>query len=221
MLKVHQTGQLLTTITLASQLSALLPASSGAVFTSSRPPRTHVHVHINRRPNQCFLFLEPKYNPISPAMSAASSSPSAVLPSRILLSLLATVTAAGGYYADWNESHVFNPRWPPHAKFHNGQTMSTGLGLGLLTFYYTWRTTNASTTSGLMDNLLTATLMSSLYWATQLSAILYPGAEWVDDEFKESYGAPQKKGAPVLLGLSWAAFGLGWYRVTNGGKIKI
>ncbi|EXJ56297.1 uncharacterized protein A1O5_12564 [Cladophialophora psammophila CBS 110553] len=150
-------------------------------------------------------------------MSSDTAS-SAVLPTRIIFSLLGLASAAGGYLADWNETHVFNPRWTPHAKFHNGQTMSTGLGLGLLTWYYTWRTTNTSTTSGLLDNLLTAALMSSLYWATQVSAILYPGTKWVDDEFKKSHGEPQKRGAPVLLGLSWAAFGLGWYRLTNGGK---
>ncbi|EXJ55201.1 hypothetical protein A1O7_08127 [Cladophialophora yegresii CBS 114405] len=150
---------------------------------------------------------------MSLSQSTPSSLSSAVLPSRILLSALGLATAAGGYLADWNETHVFNPRWPAHAKFHNGQTMSTGLGLGLLTWYYTWRSTNSGTPTGLLDNLLTATLLSSLYWATQLSAILYPGTKWVDDEFKESHGEPQKRGAPVLLGLSWAAFGVGWYRL--------
>jgi len=150
-------------------------------------------------------------------MSDASTT-SAVLPSRIILSVIGLASAVGGYLADWNETHVFNPRWTPHAKFHNGQTMSTGLGLGLLTFYFTWRSTNANTASGLLDNLLTATLMSSLYWATQLSAILYPGTKWVDEEFRESHGEPQKRGAPVILGLSWVAYGLGWYRLTGGGQ---
>ncbi|KAK5260020.1 hypothetical protein LTR40_004895 [Exophiala xenobiotica] len=152
--------------------------------------------------------------------SSSSSSFKAVLPARIVLSLIGTATAVGGYLADWNETHVFNPKWSPHAKFHNGQTMSTGLGLGLLTWYYTWRSTNSNTTSGLLDNLMTATLVASLYWATQLSAILYPGTKWVDDEFKEKYGEPQKRGAPVLLGVTWAAFGLGWYRLTGGEHIK-
>ena len=151
-----------------------------------------------------------------------STSPStAVLPSRLLLTVLGLASAAGGYLADWNETHVFNPRWPAHAKFHNGQTMSTGLGLGLLTWYFTWRTTNTSTRQGLLDNLMTAALMSSLYWATQVSAILYPGTQWVDDEFRESHGEPQKRGAPVLLGLSWAAFGVGWWRLTDGGAVKL
>ncbi|KIV83485.1 hypothetical protein PV11_05506 [Exophiala sideris] len=140
----------------------------------------------------------------------------AVLPTRVILSFIGVASAAGGYLADWNETHVFNPKWTAHAKFHNGQTMSTGLGLGLLTLYYTWRKTNSNTSSGLLDNLLTATVMASLYWATQLSAILYPGTKWVDDEFRESHGEPQKRGAPVLLGVTGAAYALAWYRLTGG-----
>jgi hypothetical protein len=143
-----------------------------------------------------------------------------LLPSRVLLSLLATATAAGGYAADWNETHVFNPRWPPHAKFHNGQTMSTGLGLGLLTAYFTWRSTNTGTMAGALDNLFIATLCGSLYWVTQLSAILYPGADWCDEEWRH-LGTPQKRGAPVLLGVTWGAFGLGVWRAGWFGKGKM
>lgn len=147
----------------------------------------------------------------------ASGSPTAttLLPARCLLSVLATATAAGGYLADWNETHVFNPRWPPHAKFHNGQTMSTGLGLGLLTAYFTWRRTHTGTMAGALDNLWIATLFSSLYWVTQISAILYPGSDWCDEEFRH-LGTPQKRGAPVLLGVSWLAYGLGWWRAGMG-----
>lgn len=93
--------------------------------------------------------------------------------------------------------------------------MSTGLGLGLLTWYFTWRPTNANTREGLLDNLMTATIMASLYWATQVSAILYPGTKWVDDEFKKSHGEPQKRGAPVIFSACWAAFGLAWWRLQN------
>jgi hypothetical protein len=58
---------------------------------------------------------------------------------RILISLVAAGTAAGPYLADWNETHIYNPSWPPHAKFHNDQTMSMGVALALAAFWQLWR----------------------------------------------------------------------------------
>ncbi|OAP57728.1 hypothetical protein AYL99_08466 [Fonsecaea erecta] len=66
-------------------------------------------------------------------------SPPSITAGRICLSLMALFTSTACYVADWNETHVKNPRWPPHARFHNGQTMSMGLCLGALTAYFAWR----------------------------------------------------------------------------------
>lgn len=40
--------------------------------------------------------------------------------SRILLVLENLFYATGAFVADFNETHVYNPSWPPHARFHNG-----------------------------------------------------------------------------------------------------
>ncbi|MCJ1459354.1 hypothetical protein MMC28_009731 [Mycoblastus sanguinarius] len=109
--------------------------------------------------------------------------PPQITPGRICLTLTALFTSIGPYVADWSASHVFNPRWPPHAKFHNGQTMSTGLCLGLLTAYYTWRSHPLPT----KDNFRTAAIFGSLYYITTLSAILYPGSKGMDPEFGEGF----------------------------------
>lgn len=43
---------------------------------------------------------------------------------------LITATAAeqmiGPYLFDFNETHIYNESWPPHAKFHNAWTNSSG-----------------------------------------------------------------------------------------------
>ena len=122
-----------------------------------------------------------------------------ITPGRICLTVTAVVTSFGCYLADWSESHVLNPRWPPHAKFHNGQTMSTGLALGILTAYYTWRTTPQP-----KDSLRTAAIFGSLYYITALSGILYPGTRAVDPEFGE--GFPQAGLFVGFTGLPWLGY---------------
>ncbi|MCJ1239510.1 hypothetical protein MMC14_007506 [Varicellaria rhodocarpa] len=119
---------------------------------------------------------------------------------RALLTLNALANSLGPYMADWSASHVFNPRWPPHAKFHNGQTMSTGLLLGLAMLYYTWR-------SPTEESLRVAALLGSIYWVSGMSAILYPGALALDPEF--GTGFPQLPAFATFLGMSWVGYGLG------------
>jgi hypothetical protein len=104
---------------------------------------------------------------------------------RYILSFVALTTATGGYIFDWNHTHVFNPNWPPHAKLHNGQTMSTRLVLGHLALYYLFRTCNSPSMK--RESLWTATLLLSLNWAAQLSVALYPGSLPVDPEFGDGF----------------------------------
>ncbi|KAE8441116.1 hypothetical protein EG329_005858 [Mollisiaceae sp. DMI_Dod_QoI] len=104
---------------------------------------------------------------------------------KLLLSISALGQILGPFIADFNETHVLNPRWPPHARFHNGQTMSMGLGLGLATLYYTFRP--AANVAAAKDSVMTAAVFGFLYWITGLSAILYPGSKAIDPEFGEGF----------------------------------
>jgi hypothetical protein len=58
--------------------------------------------------------------------------------------------------------------------------MSMGLALGAATLYYLWRPLKIHAAG---DNLTIVTIFASLYWVTQLSAILYPGTRFMDPEF--------------------------------------
>ncbi|KAM3078141.1 hypothetical protein ACMFMG_002557 [Clarireedia jacksonii] len=126
---------------------------------------------------------------------------------KLIFTFCAAFQACGSFYADFNETHVYNPRWPPHAKFHNGQTMSMAVGLGLATLYYTHRRTASKAAAA--DSLFTAAIFGSLYWITGISAILYPGAKGMDPEFGE--GFPQGIMFSVTAVLPW----VGWWLETK------
>ncbi len=112
---------------------------------------------------------------------------------KVLLSLSGLWAAAGSYIFDWNETHIYNPEWPPHAKFHNAQTMSTGAALASAGLYATWLHRGPWT----RGRLLVSTTFASLYWLTQLSAIVYPGTALLDHPRPvPGSGHPETAGQP-------------------------
>jgi len=80
--------------------------------------------------------------------------------------------------------------------------MSMGLALGLSSLYYLYRPQYNK------DSVFTAALLPSIYFVTQASAILYPGSAWIDPEFGTEADAPQPKGIPVILGVTWLGYWL-------------
>jgi hypothetical protein len=101
------------------------------------------------------------------------------LASRLMLSFPPLFVFIGSFVADFNETHVLNPNWPPHAKFHNGQTMSMSAGLCLASLYFTWRLPHLKTLEAKREALIASWILGSLYCATGLSAIAYPGSSGV------------------------------------------
>lgn len=97
---------------------------------------------------------------------------------RWLFSLNALITGTGGLLADFNPTHVYNSRWPPHAKFHNGQTMAIGVLLAGASLFFAWRRAGDRQT----NVVATALFAGSLYWS-QAAANLFPGVAWTDPEF--------------------------------------
>ena len=114
-------------------------------------------------------------------------------PGRICLTITGLTTSIGCFVANWNKIRVKNPKYPSHARFHNGQTMLTGLTLNLLTLYYIWRPSPPP----MADSLRTVAIFGSLYAVTAVSGILYPGALAIDSEFGE--GSPQ---FPLFAGIA-------------------
>jgi hypothetical protein len=109
---------------------------------------------------------------------------------KLLISLVAIFTAVSPYLADWNETHIYNPLWLPHAKFHNAQTMVLGALLGLLSVYCLWLRRETSAKQRLNEGAV----LASLYWLAQLPAAFFPGAALTD---------PGGVKMPIILGVEF------------------
>ena len=99
---------------------------------------------------------------------------------RWILSSVAALMAVGGFLADWNGTHLFNPNWPPHAKFHDAQSILLGTLLRASGLYFLWRGDRHP-----QRNLALGALLPSFFWMAQGASFILPGAEGLEAEFPE------------------------------------
>ena len=123
---------------------------------------------------------------------------------KTLMSATAVAQMIGPFVFDFNETHIYNPSWPPHAKFHNAQTMSSGVALSVATLVNLWRPASGRV------GLDAAALSASVYWVSQLSAVLYPGTASVDPPGKDNW--PQLRFTIPML----TAIGTGYALARRG-----
>jgi hypothetical protein len=96
----------------------------------------------------------------------------------------------GGVLADavipgTSRMHLWNTKWPPHAKFHNAQTMLIGVFTGTLSLILLFSVRPLT-----MPWFLTATAVASIYWLGLIFAPLFPGTAWLDPEFETQVVRP-------------------------------
>ena len=99
---------------------------------------------------------------------------------RIMLLSAAGLTAVGGYLADWNKTHLFNPRWTPHAKFHDAMTILLGTMLGAGGLYLLQKKDGDQ-----QAQLRWGTMLPAFFWAAQGASFAFPGAKGLEAEFPE------------------------------------
>ena len=126
---------------------------------------------------------------------------------------LVAVFNFGGFVADalvpaTAKQHLWNPRWPLHAKFHNGQTMLMGIlgGATSLVVLFTFRPLT-------LPLFLIAASISASYFVAMVLAPLFPGTDWTDPEYESETGrplglAPQQLVSYVVCGLVLLAVSL-------------
>lgn len=118
---------------------------------------------------------------------------------KIILASVAGLTATGGFLADWNKTHLFNPNWPPHAKFHDAMSITLASFLGGAGMYFLLR----KGTDHHQDVKL-GTMLPAFFWASQGLSFVFPGAKGLEAEFPEL--VPRIKG--VWLNEKFAAIAM-------------
>ena len=120
---------------------------------------------------------------------------------RWLVVFVAFITGIGGLLADYfipasGAQHMKNPRWPPHAKFHNAQTIFLGLALGILSIVLLFLHSPLT-----RETLLVSAILASLYWICIFAAPVFPGTAFVDPEFASAAPNVGKMPLQLVIGL--------------------
>ena len=113
--------------------------------------------------------------------------------SRLVLSGAAIGTIVGTGRADLNNTHVFNPAWAPHARFHSVAGWGTVAGSQLLALWLLWRPGQHVDSSDVA--VKTAALLPAIAWAPFFIALATPGTA-VEDEPGH---LPRVAGVPLNL----------------------
>lgn len=107
-----------------------------------------------------------------------------------LLTLANVITAVGPLSADWNDSHIFNERWPGHARFHGVTALTMTVTLSSANIWSVWSSEGNQTTARFF-----AAAIPVAYWAPFFFAPLIPGTA-LDDP---PHPVNRVAGVPVSL----------------------
>ncbi len=94
---------------------------------------------------------------------------------RGLLTLANVITVAAPIAADWNDSHIFNKRWPAHARFHGVTALAMACSLATANIWSVWSGATDRSTARFF-----AAAVPIAYWVPFFLAPLVPGTA-VDD----------------------------------------
>jgi len=138
---------------------------------------------------------------------------------RGLLTLANMITLAAPVAADWNDSHIFNERWPGHARFHGVTALTMATVLSSVNIWSIWSGPGDRSDPG---DRATARFFAAAvpvaYWAPFFLAPLVPGTA-VDDP---PHPVSRVAGVPTnLLGAAatTATAAAGWVIDRRAGQV--
>lgn len=112
------------------------------------------------------------------------------LAGQITVTIAVLITLIGPTAVDWNDSHVFNPQWPPHARFHSIVYLCMTIGFSLIALWLIWRSPSAH-----VADVLIAALVPIISWGSFFIAVRIPGSAAED----VPGSLPRRMGLPLNL----------------------
>lgn len=135
--------------------------------------------------------------------------------SRILLSVVLVATAVVSVAVDWNTTHIFNPEWHPHAKFHDVVMLWLLSGMSIVALWLLWR---RSTEPNI--GYTVATLVPVIFWSPFFFVTLVIPGTSLQADLKEA--PPMVAGIPLYpnvvvaaVSIILALVGYGLYRASR------
>jgi hypothetical protein len=90
----------------------------------------------------------------------------------IALSLSLVLSAVISVAKDLDETHLFNPLWPPHARFHDGAMLNLLVGTCLLGLWLLWRKGTEPQVAAISAAAVPIIFWSAFFWVS----LIVPGA---------------------------------------------
>jgi len=90
---------------------------------------------------------------------------------KILLTIAVGAFAVINLLADWNKTHVFNPTWPPHARFHAADMSVIVWSVSVIAIWLLWRRSTEPEVGIMVAPLVSLALWSPFLYVT----LIVPG----------------------------------------------
>ena len=112
---------------------------------------------------------------------------------------------------DFNDSHLFNPDWPGHARLHDAMSFLMSMGLGAGALWLIWSPERRR--GGL---LALAAILSVWGWVSLLLAGVFPGATYSNAAAAAGGPAPAIPPNAIVAAVITGLGLLGWWLVASG-----